>query len=131
MPSSCAWFMIACASTGRLSGPKYIVPRHSLLTERPERPRGVYSMPPAVHAAPRAIDEDAGQGSRARQDQRPADPERTRDFAPPVMLLLCIASRSRVGGVPSRDGCRADRALNDNGRPPRAGTAVLLFLGRP
>src|ERR1700678_4098661 len=50
-PISCAWSMIACASGGGVSGPKFIVPRHSLLTRRPERPRCVYSMRPSLSRA--------------------------------------------------------------------------------
>src|ERR1700744_6593908 len=49
MPSSWAWSMIVCASAAGVSDPKFIVPRHSRLTERPERPRCVYSMPLAFH----------------------------------------------------------------------------------
>src|SRR6476661_4779513 len=44
MPRSCACSMIASASAGGVSGPKFMVPRHRRLTERPERPRWMYSM---------------------------------------------------------------------------------------
>src|SRR6516225_1739391 len=49
MPSSCARSMIACASPGGVSDPKFIVPRQSRLTDRPLRPRCVYSMRLAFH----------------------------------------------------------------------------------
>src|SRR5580700_10894303 len=41
--------MITCASPGGVSVPKFIVPRQSRLTERPDRPRCVYSMTQAFH----------------------------------------------------------------------------------
>ena len=37
--------MIAWLSGSSVSGPKFMVPRHSRLTDRPVRPRCVYSMP--------------------------------------------------------------------------------------
>jgi hypothetical protein len=46
--------MIACASSGGVSGPKFMVPRQRRLTERPERPRCVYSMTLAFHTPGRA-----------------------------------------------------------------------------
>src|SRR5439155_24419801 len=36
--------MIASASVAGVSGPKFMVPRHRRLTERPERPRWMYSI---------------------------------------------------------------------------------------
>src|ERR1700687_5973045 len=41
--------MIACASAGGVSGPKFMVPRQRRLTLRPERPRWMYSMLLAFH----------------------------------------------------------------------------------
>src|SRR5271169_592036 len=41
--------MIACASAGGVSGPKFIVPRQRRLTDRPERPKLTYSMRLAFH----------------------------------------------------------------------------------
>src|ERR687895_2384204 len=43
MPSSRARSMIASESSSEVSGPKFIVPRHSRLTSSPVRPRWVYS----------------------------------------------------------------------------------------
>src|ERR1700689_3934099 len=40
--------MMAWASAGEVSGPKFIVPRQRRLTLRPERPRGGYSMRPSL-----------------------------------------------------------------------------------
>src|SRR5215469_4461599 len=51
MPSSCARSMTACASAGGVSDPKFIVPRQSRLTDRPERPRCVYSIIPSFSRA--------------------------------------------------------------------------------
>src|SRR3984957_16134042 len=42
--------MITCASSGGVSGPKFMVPRHRRLTDSPERPRFAYSMAPAFHS---------------------------------------------------------------------------------
>src|SRR5215469_16777649 len=49
MPSSWAWSMMAWASAAGVSDPKFIVPRHSRLTDRPVLPRCVYSMRVAFH----------------------------------------------------------------------------------
>src|ERR1700691_1048957 len=49
MPSSWAWSMIAWASPGGVREPKFIVPRQRRLTDRPERPRCVYSMSLLFH----------------------------------------------------------------------------------
>src|SRR5229473_6577976 len=43
--------MIAWASAGGVSGPKFMVPRQRRLTLRPERPRWMYSMPLPFHGA--------------------------------------------------------------------------------
>src|ERR1700724_4451093 len=51
MANSCARSMIACASPAGVSDPKFMVPRQSRLTLRPDRPRCVYSMPPAFHGS--------------------------------------------------------------------------------
>src|SRR4029079_11445741 len=45
MPISCAWSMIASDSPAEVSGPKFMVPRQRRLTDRPERPRWMYSIP--------------------------------------------------------------------------------------
>jgi len=45
MPCSCARSMIWWASASPVTEPKFIVPRQSLLTETPLRPRWVYSIP--------------------------------------------------------------------------------------
>ncbi len=42
--------MIACESGSVVSGPKFMVPRHSRLTDRPVRPRWVKSMLPSYPA---------------------------------------------------------------------------------
>src|SRR5271166_4283023 len=43
--------MMAWASGGGVSGPKFMVPRQRRLTLRPERPRWMYSMSLAFHGA--------------------------------------------------------------------------------
>src|SRR5664280_2490864 len=46
MPCSSARSRIACESSSDVSGPKFMVPRHSRLTDRPLRPRCVYCTNP-------------------------------------------------------------------------------------
>src|SRR5450755_1157572 len=57
--------MMACASAGGVSGPKFIVPRHRRLTLRPERPRWVYSILLAFHDPGGAVGGDPLAGTAA------------------------------------------------------------------
>src|ERR1700722_11147695 len=47
--------MMARASAGEVSGPKFIVPRQRRLTVRPERPRWVNSIGPGYHVVSIAV----------------------------------------------------------------------------
>src|SRR3954452_9898157 len=67
MPFSMARSMMRCASGSSVTGPKFIVPRTSRETDRPLRPRCVYSMAPNLRRPARASSACVGAGAERRR----------------------------------------------------------------
>src|SRR5512135_2304835 len=119
MPCSSARSMIVKESSSEVSGPKFIVPRHSRETSRPARPRWVYLMRRSLR--------------RRDGDDRSMHPIRPRHRSSvPVGLVAVVAVLvTVVGGWLVRLLAHRPPSPADHGPPPAGSRTVLTEDGVP
>jgi hypothetical protein len=132
MPYSSAASIIACASASLVNGPKFIVPRHSRETERPDRPRWVYcivrdSVPVTSAPASRQLTRGTERAGRIRACVTALAPAQSATWsAHQYKTTLCSpsGSRGRAGAAdtPRALGRGLSRVASDSaGLAPQAG----------